>query len=153
MLNKCCLSGHSKIFDSSINKKLYSLAEELIIKYSVKEFLVGNYGDFDKISTEVITKLKFKYKIKLILVIPYLTKEISENSDYYKTNYDEICIADIPNNTPKKLQIIKSNEYMINKSNYLLCYVNNDWGGAFNTLRYAKQKSKIIFNIANKKEC
>ena len=153
MLNKCCLSGHSKIYDSSIERNLYYQAEELITKHNVEEFFVGNYGDFDRISTKVINKLKLKHPVKLILVIPYLTKEINENKNYYQNNFDEICIADISNNTPKKLQIIKSNEYMINKSNFLLCYVNNNWGGAYNTLKYAKQKSKFIFNIANKKEC
>ena len=58
-------------------------------------------------------------------------------------------IADIPENTPKKLQIIKSNQYMIKSANFLICFVKHSWGGSAMTLEYAKKSEKIkIINLA-----
>lgn len=54
----------------------------------------------------------------------------------------------IPEKTQKKLKIIKANQYMVNESDFLICYVKNSWGGAAKTLEYAKQKKKNIYNLA-----
>lgn len=146
----CCFAGHSEIYDFSIAEKTEKLVIKLI-EQGVCEFWVGNYGGFDRLASSIVRKLKNNYShIKLNLIIPYLTKEITENKLEFSAKYDCILIADIPENTPKKFYIIKTNEYMINNSDYLICYVSHSWGGAYKTYEYAKRKSHIqIFNIGN----
>ena len=127
------LRGHSNCyFDESQKQHLKYLIEKLINENNLKEFWVGNYGGFDSISARIVCDLKNKYSdIKLCLVIPYLTKKITDYRELY-TKFDEIIMADIPQNTPKRFYIVKCNEYMINKSDYLIAFVNHGWGGAVN---------------------
>ena len=83
------------------------------------------------------------------LVIPYLTSEINEYKELYYKDYDNILVADIPEKTPKKLQIIKGNQYMVKNSQVLVCYVKHSWGGAAKTLEFAQKRKNIkIINIA-----
>ena len=72
---RCCFAGHSDIWDSSLAEKIKSVAEDLIVNYNVREFWVGNYGNFDGSAASVIRELQKTYSdVKLDLVIPYLTK-------------------------------------------------------------------------------
>lgn len=145
----CCFAGHREIADRDVENSIKKIAEDLIVTQNVKTFLVGHYGRFDACCHSVIQKLKKVYQdISLDLVIPYLTNEINEYKELYYQNYDRILIADMPLNTPRKFQIIQANFYMIDSSDYLICYINRSFGGAAQTYRYAKRKNLTIFNIA-----
>lgn len=151
MSNKrCCFAGHSKIYDRDVvQREIISCAEQLINEYGVNEFFVGNYGEFDSCAAGAVKKLKEKYDIKLILIIPYLTKEINENKEYYKNSFDEICVATIPEKVPAKYRILYANRYMADNCDYIICYVNSSWGGAAKTLEYAKKLNRKIVNLAH----
>ncbi len=148
---KCCFAGHSDIWDSMLEDKIKKVAENLIINCNVKEFQVGNYGKFDSSAATVIRNLQKTYaNIKLNLVIPYLTTSINECKELYYKKYDNILMADIPENTPKRFRITKANEYMVNHSDFLICYIQKSFGGAFTTYKYAKRKKLQIINIAER---
>ena len=148
---RCCFAGHSDIWDSSLAEKIKNVAEDLIVNHNVKEFWVGNYGNFDDSAASVIRELQKTYTdVKLDLVIPYLTKSINEYKELYYKKCDNILIADIPENTPKRFHIRKANEYMVNNSDFLICYIQRSWGGAITTYKYAKRKNLQIFNIAER---
>ena len=140
----CCFAGHANIVDpKNIEQSLLTEIEKLIVRENVIEFWVGNYGDFDRLSTTCVRKLKSKYpKIRLILVIPYLTEKIKGNPEYYQTMFDEILMANIPEQTPRILKIIACNQFMIDESAWLICYVRYK-GGAKKTLNYAKKCQTI----------
>ncbi len=147
----CCFAGHG---DAVINTHLYDelkkSIESLICK-GITEFWVGNYGKFDATAANCLFELKKTHtQIKSFLVIPYLTKKTEIGAAHYQSIYDGIIIADIPAATPKKFMISKCNQYMINSSEYLICFVKHTWGGAAKTLEYAKKKKLIITNIADK---
>ena len=150
MKKRCCFAGHSKIYNSDeIVDKLLKHIERLIVEENVSEFWVGNYGNFDKLSAKAVRSLKAQYpKISLILVIPYLTKEINDYKDMYYKNYDSILMADMPERTLQKFRILKCNEYMVNNSDFIICYVERRSGGAAKTLEYAEKKMNIkIYNL------
>ena len=146
----CCFAGHRDIDDKSVKEKIKEKLITLIEKENFKKFRVGNYGDFDGYAASVVRELKQAYSdITLELVIPYVTKEINYYKELYYKNYDHILMADIPVSTPARYKIIKANQYMIDNSAYLLCYVRHSWGGAARTLEYARRKNQIkIFNLA-----
>jgi len=150
-MKKCCFAGHSEIYTDKdlIYGMVKNKAEELIIGKGVREFWVGNYGTFDHIAASAVRELKKKYPdVLLMLVIPYLTKEINEYREKYYKDYNEIIVSDMPEKTPKRYHIIKTNEYMINNCDYLICFVEHSWGGAAKTLEYAEKKKHItIFNL------
>lgn len=148
MKKVCCFAGHSDTYETKeIFSSLLSKAENLIINENVSEFRVGNYGNFDKLSAKAIRKLKEKHPIKLILVVPYLSTEIIKNKEYYEKSFDEILVAPLPLNTPKKLGIIKCNEYIVDTSHFLIYYVLTHTTGADRTLSYAKRKKRITISI------
>lgn len=41
---------------------------------------------------------------------------------------------------------------MAEKADYVVAYVNRDWGGAYKTFEYAKKLNKKIFNLAETAE-
>ena len=150
MNKRCCFAGHGKICPTDdISDNLANLIEKLITEENVSNFWVGNYGDFDKLSAKAVRNLKVKYpNIQLNLVIPYLTSDINEYKEFYYRNYDHILMADLPEQTPKKFHILKCNEYMVQNSDFIICYVRYGWGGAAKTLEYAQKKKHIkIFNL------
>lgn len=145
----CCFAGHRRLYGTEeLQKKLYKVIEELILKHGVKEFWVGNYGVFDKMASYILNEIKNIYDIRIGLIIPYLTCEIIENNDYYNRRFDFVSVADVPETTHYRGRIKKTNEYMVDNSEYLICFVNKEWGGAVNTLKYAEKKKKHIINIA-----
>ncbi len=148
----CCFAGHSELYGADeIYENLLSVLENLITAENVTEFWVGNYGAFDRLCGRTVRILKEKYPdIRLNLVIPYLTREINEYRDVYYNNYDCILMADIPEKTPKRLQIKKCCQYMVQNSSFLVCFVNRSFGGAASVLEYAKKRDSLtIINLAD----
>ena len=146
----CCFAGHSEIYGKEdVYAKLLSVIENLISEENINEFLVGNYGEFDKLAAKAVRALKERYSdIQLTLVIPYLTSEINEYREQYYRSYDNILLADIPEKIPEKLRIIKTNQYMIRNAEVLVCYVKHSFGGAAKTLEYAENTAHIkVINL------
>lgn len=146
----CSFAGHREIFDSGTKDKIKKVAQKLIKENGVNEFWVGNYGRFDACAALAIRELKDESypDIELVLVIPYVTKVIEEYKDLYSKNYDGILISDMPLNTPRQFKIIKNNEFMVENADFIICYIDHTWGGAYKTYSYAKRKKKEIFNVA-----
>ena len=42
----------------------------------------------------------------------------------------------------------KGNEYVVDNCNFLICYIERHYGGAYRTFTYARRKKKEIFNIS-----
>ena len=84
----CCFAGHSEINNQEIKHLISKEVEKLIKEHNIYEFWVGHYGDFDLYCASVIRELKKTYpNILLYLVIPYLTKEINDNSKIYLNKF------------------------------------------------------------------
>ena len=146
---RCCFAGHRDVNKEEILYKIKEKAEILIKNFGVKEFLVGAYGMFDAYAAVAIRELKQIYgDIELILIVPYLTKDLVKYKNIYDTKYDDICIAEISERTPKRYHIIKANEYMVNSSDYMICYIKRSWGDSVRTFEYAKKRIEV-FNLAD----
>ena len=147
---RCCFSGHNQHYNDMSTTMLEAAIENLILYHNVNEFWVGHYGAFDAIAAKAVRNVKQKHpKVELDLILPYLTKEINDNKDFYYENYDHILISNISFSTPKSLYIIKTNEYIVDHSGFLICHIDHTWGGAFKTYQYAKRKKLEILNIAD----
>ena len=136
--------GHGdKYYDAQTEKKLLLCVEKLI-KEGAKEFLLGGYGDFDHLAARTVKQLKGFYPhITSTLVIPYIHRT------YDNTIYDGSVYPPIEN-VPNKYAISKRNEWMIQKSDVLVCYISHTHGGAYKTYEYCLRKKKRIINLAHK---
>ena len=137
---KCTFIGHSECY--GLDEEVWQMEIEKMIKEGVTEFLSGGMGDFDWKSARKVYELKKKYShIKNILVIPYLTFNI-RNSELF----DEIIYPEGFEKYHFKSAIIKRNMYLVDNSNYAICYVKR-YGGAFITYSYAKRKNLVIVDL------
>ena len=99
----CGFAGHRQVEDEEeIFEKLYKECLYLAIEKGVTEFMVGNYGMFDRLARNAVKRVKQMLpNIKIYLVLPYLTMEITEYREYYEKNYDKIIIGSSPDVKPK----------------------------------------------------
>lgn len=137
----CTFIGHSECYgidDENLKRQI-----EDLIKMGVREFLSGGMGDFDWKCARMVFELKKEYpKIKNTLVIPYLNFNI-RNKDLF----DEILYPDGFEKYYFKSAIIKRNRFLVDSSDYVICYIRYAFGGAAKTYEYAKKKGKKRINI------
>ena len=96
--------------------------------------------------------VRFKKEVdgtaKIVFVTPYL----DEKYLLYKTEivpFDEVLYPPLES-VPKRLSILKRNEYVVEKSDFIVFFVDHDFGGAAQALDIAKRKGKSFINLAEK---
>lgn len=134
---------------SCIEDEIEKKARELLYRHEYIEFYVGRNGDFDISAASAIRRVQKAYgkeRCSLILVLPYSVK----NEIYYEKYYDEILFP-LNSNTHHKQAITKRNEWLIDNSNLLICYVEeNRRGGALTVLKKARKGGIEIINLATR---
>lgn len=148
----CCFAGHATLYDSEVTIKstLKKEIANLIENENVTTFYSGGKGAFDWLCAETVNELRVDYSfIKSYWVLSYMPREKDEFPGRISKIFDDTVYPDMEN-VPKRLAIIKSNEWIVNNSEFLIEYVKHDLGsGAYKTLEYAKKKKHIIaINIA-----
>ena len=144
-MSSCTFFGHRNV-SVKIEEILTSILIKLI-ENNVDRFYVGSQGNFDHIVIKILKSLKIKYPhIDYYIVLAYLpVKKDNYHIDYYKnTLYPEGLEA-----VPPRYAIVKRNQWMIEKSDYVIVYVTQPFGnsGKFKTI--SEKKGKIVINIAD----
>ena len=136
----CTFFGHRDCPDF-VKHKLLAAIENLIAEKHVTTFYVGNHGNFDRLVTSLLRDLAVLHPdIKYYVVLAYLpTKAYSES---YESIFPE-GIEDVP----KRFAIDFRNRWMIEKSDYVITYVNRSFGGAAKAKGYAKKQGKNVIEI------
>lgn len=140
----CTFAVHREIYsNNTLKDKLKKEIINLIEHYGVNTFYSGGKGGFDWLCAECVKELKKNYPfIKSYLILAYMPgKKNQFDEDFYK-RFDGTLYPEIEN-TPPKFAIVKRNEWMIDKSDFLIAYVEHNWGGAYKTLSYAEKQSNI----------
>ncbi len=135
--------GHREISLKEIERIAPALYNEIekLINDGADTFLLGGYGQFDRLCAETVKKLKEKYPhITSTLVLPYIDR------DYDRDLYDGSEYPPIEK-TPKRFAISARNKYMVEKADIVISYVVFTWGGAYETLQYANRKNKAIIKM------
>ncbi|MBQ4119988.1 MAG: hypothetical protein IJD45_06320 [Clostridia bacterium] len=142
----CTFIGHKdcpvEIFD-----KLYYEIEKLILKENVRIFYVGTNGNFDKMIYQVLEKLESKYNITIYVVLAYLN--MKKKNIYF--NINKTIFPNTLEKTPLRYAINKRNEYMIKKSDYIICFVKNTFSNSYNYLQVAMKNNLEIINLGSYK--
>ena len=139
--------GHRDIFFKNDEEK--RLVEELrkILKEAPDAvFYLGDYGQFDTLCNYILKELQKEYPLlKRIFVTPYLDPEYA-HLKYAKGYYDEVLYP-FTDKVVKRFAISKRNQWMVNKADLVIAYVNYSWGGAVKTFEYAVRKHKRYVNL------
>jgi len=142
----CTFCGHRNIYEVGVEEKTKEVIIDLIENCNVDTFYVGGMGEFDSICSSIIRTLKNKYNIKLILFLPYFSNKLNTEKEYYYNMFDKILIADTEMLYYKQ-RITKRNQIMVDYSDYIICYVVRNFGGAYKTMKYAEKKQKNIIRV------
>ena len=110
-------------------------------------------GDFDKKCESAVRRIKRTHperSIRLVLVLPYLTHEINRDKEYFESYYDDIVVPMELMGVHYKAAIKKRNRWMVDQADKILAYIYRDFGGAFDTIKYAYRMGKPVLNFAVK---
>lgn len=77
------------------------------------------------------------------LLSPYIHPEFLDRINILNEYFDETFYPPLER-VPLKYAIIRRNEWMIDNADVLFACVRRSWGGAAQTLEYARQRKKII---------
>lgn len=155
-----CFTGHrpNKLngYEAEDNKKLlwriHNVCVDLIENKGVDTFINGLALGVDLWSAKIIIKLKEKYpNIKLISAIPCrnhpnkwnkksknLWQEVCDKSD-------EVVLVTDEEYKPYLMQV--RNEWMVNKSDYVVAVWDKTPGGTGNCVNFAEKQNKEIIRI------
>lgn len=139
----CTFFGHR---DSplTLETKIYDVIQDLIEKHEVEIFYVGNQGQFDSMVRSALRKLKIKYPhIRWYVVLAY----IPTKSDNMVPCQDETLLPEGIESVPRKFAISYRNRWMIQKSDYIVSYINRSIGGAAQFVKQGERMNKQIIHL------
>lgn len=132
----------------AIDDRLYSTLLELVQGYDITEFYCGYHGMFDTASICAVHRISKQYpNIVCTLVTPYHSDDICQ---YFHTNHP--CFETLypfEKFVPYRHAIQLANQYKINNSDIVVCYVEYTFGGAYTSMQYAQRKNKLCINLAD----
>lgn len=142
-MSTCTFFGH-KDTPKEIEPTLRSTLVELIENKKVRNFYVGNHGNFDYMVRRCLIELKEIYSIDYAVVSAYLPdrKNTSEET------FTDTVIPDGIETVMRKFAISYRNKWMIEQSDYVVTYVKHTFGGAAKFKELAEKKNKTVINIA-----
>lgn len=130
--------GHSQIGNPEKLQNVLESAVHSVLNQGATRFYLGGYGDFDQLAAKVLFRIKLEHaEIDSVLVLPYLDKKVD------LTLYTRTCYPPIEQ-VPRRFAIVHRNRWMVDASDVVIAYVHHDWGGAYQTLSYAKRRGKVI---------
>ena len=147
----CFFIGHREAGDELL-PALTAAVERHITEYGVTSFMVGRYGNFDKMTARVVIDAKMRHpEVTLTLLLPYhpfdrpIPVPVGFDGTFYPPGMETV---------PKRAAIIKANYYMADHSSHLIAYAWHPASNARDLVEYAQtreKKGKIhVENLAGK---
>ncbi len=146
--------GHRYIEDLyKVEELLEEQIRKLICENEYVDFLVGRNGDFDRCVSSSVIRVRRKCRddnSSLVLILPYATAEYLNNLEYYEDYYSEIEVSYNASKVYPKAALQIRNREMVDRADLVICYIEKQEGGAWQTMRYAADQGKPIINLAEK---
>lgn len=143
--------GHRNINNKEKIKQLVEKAvKENIPENDELLFYCGGYGDYDELCASVCRNIKKTLPTsKIIFITPYISPSQQQKIKYLLETklYDEVIYPPIEN-TPQRFAISKRNEWIVERSDLIIAYIEHSFGGAYKTFLTAKRKNKKIISIS-----
>lgn len=145
----CSFFGH-KDTPTGIYPQLLAYIEYLIKERSVSRYIVGNQGGFDSMVLKALRELKRRYPyICYHVILAYMPVERQKYEAY---DVQETVFPEEVEKAPKRFAISRRNQWMVQKSQIVVCYITHSWGGAAQSVENAKKQGKEVINLADEYE-
>lgn len=135
-----------------IEERLEEHIYRLLAEKEYVDFLVGRDGEFDQFASSAVLRLRKRYRddnSSLILVLPYARAEYLNNEESYHNYYSEVEISYEASKAHPKAAIQIRNREMVDRANLILCCIEREQGGAWQTIQYAIKQGKTVINLAD----
>lgn len=148
--------GHREIDNPfRIEERLEEQIYKLLSEHEYVDFLVGRDGEFDQFASSAVRRVRKQYRddnSSLILVLPYPKADYLNNVEYYNDYYSDIEISHIASAAHPKAAIQIRNREMVDRADLILCAIERQSGGAWQTVQYAIKQGKPTINLAKDTE-
>lgn len=143
----CCGFGH-RLLLAEIEKPLRETLERLAAERGVRVFYTGGMGEFDELFARIVRSMKRSDpRLRLVLVLPYLTRRLNADKAFYETQYDEILFPSALDGVHPKAAIVRRNRWMVERSDIVIAALRADFGGAAEAVRYAESLGKEVVRL------
>lgn len=143
---RCFLIGHHDT-PVTIYPALEKEIERHIAELGVTEFIVGHYGNFDRMAARALAAAKQRHsEITLWLLLPY---HPAEQAVDIPKGFDGSIYPEKMETVPRRAAIVKANRSMVEQVGYLIAYVCHSFGNTRKLMDYAKLKGLDICRIAD----
>ena len=145
MFEKCACFGQNEIKnENALESSLSVMFEYLINEQETKIFYLGGVGNFDKLCSSVLLKLKAKFEhIKLVLVKP----AIKDFENQIEFKFDDV-IEFKEKNEYDKMPLFSRDYKMAKNADFLVFYVEeSSKNKAKKILDFAKTWKKNLVNL------
>ena len=143
--------GHRYIDNPlKIEELLEEQIRKLIDENEYVEFLVGHNGDFDRCVSSAVLRVRKNYRddnSSLVLMLPYATAEYLNNEEYFHRFYTDVEISYKASKAYPKSAIQIRNREMVDRADLVVCYIEENAGGAWKTIQYAIAKGKDVIKL------
>ena len=135
-----------------IEERLEEHIYRLLAEKEYVDFLVGRDGEFDQFASSAVLRVRKRYRddnSSLILVLPYARAEYLDNEESYHNYYSEVEISYEASKAHPKAAIQIRNREMVDRADLILCCIEREKGGAWQTIQYAIKQGKTVINLAD----
>ena len=135
-----------------IEERLEEHIYRLLAEKEYVDFFVGRDGEFDQFASSAVLRIRKRYRddnSSLILVLPYARAEYLNNEESYHNYYSEVEISYEASKAHPKAAIQIRNREMVDRANLILCCIEREQGGAWQTIQYAIKQGKTVINLAD----
>ena len=135
-----------------IEERLEEHIYRLLAEKEYVDFLVGRDGEFDQFASSAVLRVRKRYRddnSSLILVLPYARAEYLNNEESYHNYYSEVEISYEASKAHPKAAIQIRNREMVDRADLILCCIEREQGGAWQTIQYAIKQGKTVINLAD----
>lgn len=143
-MSSCFFIGHRETM-GDVYPQLEAAIEQHITQFGVREFIVGNYGGFDRVVARALAAAKARHpEITLLLLVPYHPAERPTETPpgfdgtYYPPDMEQV---------PRKFAIVRANRYVVEHVDYLIAYVWHPASNARDLMEYASKRGVSIANL------
>jgi len=146
-VNTCFFIGHREA-GNELRPTLTEAVERHIIEYGVSSFMVGRYGNFDKLAARAVIGAKKRHpEVTLTLLLPYhpFDRPVPTPEGFDGTFYPPGMEM-----VPKRIAIPHANRYMVDHSTHLIAYAWHPASNAREILEAAlKRQERGMIRVTN----
>ena len=140
MGHTCFFIGHRETSDS-IFPALVQAVERHITEYGVTEFVVGHYGNFDRLAARAVLKAKERHpQVTLFLLLPY---HPADRPIPAPEGFDGTFYPPGMERVPKRAAIVRANRYMAGHCDFLIAYAWHPASNARELVDYAQARGTV----------